>query len=370
MENEVDAPISVSTSAPVEPTILTATPAEQTTQPKKKPFLIIGIIIAVLLVVGGGVVAFAYFASKNSPEAVSADIFSNLVKEKNVQINGNVKIGNNNSFAVKVVTNNDMNASINISTTQGEDSTFGFDGIFADNNIYFKIDNKSTKNNLTLGELDTTLVSPANLGAMSLISTNDLSGKWWELSIPAAAKELGKYFGSGFSAAIDNVYSCTANAAKSFYQNSDEQIDLYKKHTFITLKEKSTNSYDASIDQQKLADFISALKNTNTYKNLYNCIKGDDSEFNDTSSVGIDGEEIKEQINNTPFSLTINTDDNHRLTKIAFSTKNNSGAAIEADFSFEYKGYTAISAPSSPSSFAERLPEILAPFFTSYQNML
>ena len=57
---------------------------EQENHKKKKPLFIVGIILAILIVIGGGVGAFAFFSWKNSPDTIALDIFSSLMKEKNV----------------------------------------------------------------------------------------------------------------------------------------------------------------------------------------------------------------------------------------------------------------------------------------------
>ncbi|MBR2601013.1 hypothetical protein IKE07_02680, partial [Candidatus Saccharibacteria bacterium] len=97
---------------------------------KKKPLMIISIVIAALLVIGGGVAAFAYFSAINSPEGIATDLFTNLVREKNVQVSGKIK-QDDRSVAIKAVTNSDLNASLSATVNLDENQKIGVDGIYS-----------------------------------------------------------------------------------------------------------------------------------------------------------------------------------------------------------------------------------------------
>ena len=349
-------------------TTASSEPKETAPEPnknKKKPLIIAGIIAAALLVIGGGVAAFAYFSAKNSPEGIAADIFTNLVKEKNVQATGKIKYGDQ-SIAIKAVTNSDMNASLNATVTLDEDETVGLDGVFMnDGNLYVKMEDASDYSGSFKGLediLEDSSVGSTSSGILSALDLDSMSDTWWKISVPEISKAIGNYFSTAITSVIDSVYTCVKDAAKDLYQNNDDQIELYKKHNFLTLKEKSKNVYDASIDRQKLVDYINGLKDTASYKKLSDCFGNLGALSKSINATVDENTDINEQIKDIPTSFVISINDNRQLTKIAFQAGTDY-AKLDVDLSFEYKGYTNVTAPSSSESFVDVVDEIMQGFF-------
>lgn len=331
---------------------------------KKKPLMIIGIVIAALLVIGGGVAAFAYFSAINSPEGIATDIFTNLVREKNVQVSGKIK-QDDRSVSIKAVTNSDLNANLSATVNLDENQKIGVDGIYSNGDLYVKVEDVSEQSG-SLSSLNKILeqssVDTVSSGMASLISLDDMKGTWWKISASEISETLGKYLGNSFASVFDGLYTCAKDAIKDFSQNSNDQIELYKKNNFITLKEKSKNVYDASIDRKKLADFMNGLKDTSSYKKLSNCFNNMGAFSNSIKSTVDEEADTSEQIANIPTSLVISINDNRQLTKIAF-TAGTEESKIDVDLSFDYKGYTNISAPSDSKSFTNILKKTMDNFF-------
>lgn len=350
---------------------------EQENHKKKKPLFIVGIILAILIVIGGGVGAFAFFSWKNSPDTIALDIFSSLMKEKNVTTTGKIKLTNNGlsssydsvEISLKNIINSDANASLSADVTikADEDRRIGLSGIYLSNgDLYFKLEDKSDAYSPAF-ELKDILdsMSVDSAASASLISTeeifdmSDLDGTWWKISIPEIAEVLSEYFGSAIGSMVDSIYSCTTDAMKEIYQNSNDQVELYKKNNFLSLKEKSKNVYDASIDRNKFVSFINGMSETSGMKKLNSCL-GSLSALSGSISANItDEENIAEKI---PSTFVISTNDQRQLTKIAFQSDNDD-SRMDIDLSFEYNGYTNVSAPSESTSVADYILEALSGIF-------
>lgn len=362
----------VDDSAPV----ITDINPEQEKHKKKKPLFIAGIIFAILIVIGGGVGAFAFFLWKNSPDNIALDIFSNLMKEKNVTTTGKIKLTNNNSsygdveVSLKSVVNSDVNASLSADITfnTDKDHHIGLDGIYLSNgDLYFKLEDKSDAQNPVF-ELEDILsnassmdssTSAALISAGGTFDMSNLYGIWWKVSIPEIAEVMSGYFGPAISDAADSFYSCATDAVKEIYQNGNDKVELYKKNNFLSLKEKSKNVYDASIDRNKFASFINGMNETSGMKELNGCLSDLGALSGTISANVVDKENIAEKIPNT---FIISTNDQNQLIKIALQSDNDD-FRMDIDLSFEYNGYTNISAPSESTSVADSVAGVLPSFF-------
>ncbi len=344
---------------------------------KKKKSVIIAIIIAAIFVIGGGVAAFAYFSIKNSPENVAVDVFSNLLKEKNLQVEGDIKFfsksfgGNENetlAVNLKTASNEDGNSTLSTNIIVGEDMmNINLEGVALNNGeLFFRLTSDTnaayfddSEDDLLDGFTTSNLISTVNVPGS--FDFDNISDKWIKISFSEIEKLIEQMFGQSAGTIANSIYTCSSDALKSIYEDNTEQVDLFKKHAFIVLKEKSDKKYDVMIKRQELIDYLNDFKETSKVKNLSNCF---DSVLN-SSSVSVSASDMLDKIAqgeegvNTNFEMEI--DNNHRIIKATLKIDGDN-ARIEMNLSFNYDEVITVSAPSESVSIIDLISELLNGF--------
>lgn len=382
---------------------------EEKPKKKKKTGLIVGIILFLCLLIGGGVTAALLLLNGDKdPVSLAMKKIMSGQAPANLVIDGTIdfKATNNNGpisamhidLNSQAKTNSMINksrAEVSLLLLNDETLSFEFDEVYAANgDLYFKVDGISNLIN-ELSNLTTVTDYPTNcedgsdetnciedltvetpttecteedcaiedvyvyednldqfgLLAFSVISVAD--GQWLKISVD----ELNAV--SGY--ATNSDMSCMVSMIDSINTNSNSAAELYNKNPFIsstteniTIDNRFNQVRKVVIDDEKFADFVNSIQNSEMTNKLYNCLGWEDN-------VKITDEDVAE-ITNQFSDVYVEVDKDNNFSRLYIQNTDDTWT-ITIDLAFSYPADINVSEPNEYVTFEDVIQEIMTSVF-------
>lgn len=289
----------------------------QSKKPKSKNGIIFG-AIALTVVAGCGVAAYFY----SLPEKVAADAITGYIKQANKQMHmsGSIEIKphQNNELASLLQSirldfqsdtnhfNNNVSVNFNLAMQGGQNINFSLNAYVQENGvIYLNVDKLKDAFNKATSFMpivpDGQNGTPSILGLMQK-AIGTIEGKWWRINVNEtvnAVGDNGQKMDQKEKEKVVSRYNCFVREIKKDLEQTDKVADSYRKSPFLAvkpanaddLKDNSTANrvketgmlYQASIDSNKLLEFIRDKKQLAEKSGIYSCFEEENSQNEDPS---------------------------------------------------------------------------------------
>ena len=289
----------------------------QSKKPKSKKRIIFG-AIALTVVAGCGVAAYFY----SLPEKVAADAITGYIKQANKQMHmsGSIEIKphQNNESASLLQNirldfqsdtnhfNNNVSVNFNLAMQGGQNINFSLNAYVQENGvIYLNVDKLKDAFNKATSFMpivhDGQNGTPSILGLMQK-AIGTIEGKWWRINVNEtvnAVGDNGQKMDQKEKEEVVSRYNCFVREVKKDLEQTDKVADSYRKSPFLAvkpanvddLKNNSTANrvketgmlYQASIDSNKLFEFIRDKKQLAEKSGISSCFEEENSQNEDPS---------------------------------------------------------------------------------------
>ena len=288
----------------------------QSKKPKSKKGIIFG-AIALTVVAGCGVAAYFY----SLPEKVAADAITGYIKQANKQMHmsGSIEIKphqNNELAGIQSVRldfksdtnhfNNNVSVNFNLAMQGGQNINFSLNAFVQENGvIYLNVDKLKDAFNKATSFMpivpDGQNGTPSILGLMQK-AIGTIEGKWWRINVNEtvnAVGDNGQKMDQKEKEKVVSRYNCFVREIKKDLEQTDKVADSYHKSPFLAvkpanaddLKNNSTANrvketgmlYQASIDSNKLFEFIRDKKQLAEKSGISSCFEEENSQNEDPS---------------------------------------------------------------------------------------
>lgn len=325
-----------------------------TTVPKKsKKGLIVGLIIAgILILIGGTASAYTFWYS--NPQKVISDAMVNAFSAKTSIYTGNLNVDSDNVKVSVDITSkqadakNDLSAKVVITTGGKSYSTNGNAVVDGTGDVYFKVDIASiaTEAKTYIDSLGASSSEGSKISKAIDDFVVKVNNKWVKVSSSDLA---------GFNKSYSTTKDCV-NKTVSKYKDDKAAIaeitNLYSKQPFVVVgkdlgQKDGSFGYQIKVDQTKLKDFTSGLKDTQIYKSINSC----DSTYSvDDFSKSLT-DKTTSTSDNSVFELWVDSW-THNATKLSL-TGDSSGTKVSATIIPKYNQTVTVSAPSDSISLTQ-----------------
>ena len=289
----------------------------QLKKPKSKKGIIFG-AIALTVVAGCGIAAYFY----SLPEKVAADAITGYIKQANKQMHmsGSIEIKprQNNELASLLQNirldfksdtnhfNNNVSVNFNLAMQGGQNINFSLNAFVQENGvIYLNVDKLKDAFNKATSFMP--IVPDGQNGAPSILglmqkAIGAIEGKWWRINVNEtvnAVGDNGQKMDQKEKEKVVSRYNCFVREIKKDLEQTDKVADSYRKSPFLAvkpanaddLKNNSTANrvketgmlYKASIDSNKLLEFIRDKKQLAEKSGIYSCFEEENNQSEDPS---------------------------------------------------------------------------------------
>lgn len=288
----------------------------------RTPVIIAAIVVALVLIFGG--LAIWFFAFYNNPNKVMLDGINNVLNAENVSFNGggSLMLREGDGSVQSVILNldssssklpNTTEASLLISFEEGKSINLKLGTVqMNDGVIYLRV--SGIMDSLRSMDVSEELKEQSE-DLFNALETID--GEWWRISVRELLQDMTE--DDKVVDLYSEVYDCALNLSAK--DNSQEIANLYKQHKFIEFEPVKSigtddgyvdykaqawhNLYEIKFDKAALAEFINAVPDTDTAKEMYTCIntavrkyepRADEISADDFNEISADDIDIPSQL--------------------------------------------------------------------------
>lgn len=355
------APMDSPTPAPVATPLDSShmIPEHTPLQNKRKKLLVIIAAVLATILVGSAVLAYNFWYQ--NPDKVVGDAMMNVLKARNMTFSGLVETDGETTGKVRLsgaftdTGTGQLDVSLEFksegSTTAGQVFKVEGAGVMDDKgDLYFKVKNFDEVINQQMGTEGATPERKKLLDDF-VAKVND---KWVKISSDTLRT---------ISDSAAKTQECIQQAVKTMKEDSSlssEVSDLYKKHTFIEVKEKlgsqgNSLGYVLEGNEATAKEFVAGLKETKVYKTLSECDKTFTIDEKDLTA-------SSESSDNTRVELWVDRW-SHQVTKFTVDSTDKQ-TSEKSRFIFQPKFNQDVSIETPKDSIS---PETVMNAFTEFQ---
>ena len=332
----------------------------------KKKWILGGVIAAVLVVlIGGG--ALAYNLWYQNPEKVILDGIGHLFDKHDSMAGSATVTAENKQVRLDVTADMRSNKDLANGTAKvgiqmkGDNASFKKMNVSADyaadkDTFYFKLkDLHSLAQTFVNSYVDSLAQQYTKLGyTLTQKQIDDQKKQVMAQFEPIITKLDNRWIKIDIDSKkdSDDESKCTTDAIKKLYENKDERnevLDVYKKHKFITIKDKlgskgGSLGYLLDFDKNIAKDFSKEVKNTTFGKELQKC----DPDSTSTTDTTNDEDTMKD----THVELWVSRW-SHQITelKVAGTTTDSDKTAVSLDLKLDYDKVDGLTTPKDATDW-------------------
>lgn len=363
--------VSASPLAPEERPMIQAAPAAE---PKKhkKTGLIIGMVLCLFVAVGCGVAA-ALMLMNSDKDPVSAAMKKLMSGDgpANVVIDGDIEFVVNDSTSEVSKINLDLNAetksnslvnsaeaNVVLTLRSGGELRFGFNEVYTESgDLYFKLDGVSS----LFGQL----IPEGSIDNMAMFGgvVEVLDGEWLKVSMDDLT-ELSQ------NTTMDSNLSCMIDLVDDINTSSNSAAELYNKNPFlssttenITINSKRNPVHQIVIDDEKFAEFVNSIQNSELTSQLYSCLGF-------YGNVSVSADDVAKIVKQLPaVFVEVDKDNNFSRLYMSYAAEDNA-ATVTIDLSFNYPSSINISEPNEYTTFEQVIQTIFMSMYDLENDMM
>ncbi len=348
-------------------------------KPAKKIWTVLGTLLVLILLAVAGL-AIWYFAYYNQPDKIAFDAVQKVINSDNIALDGAIIVEPKDQTYFKTATLFLNSSSDGLPNSTKADLLVTLDDQKEDGFVKISLGTVAMVDGVLYARFDGLEESLRNLGLDESFggvikdAIAEVDGEWWRISTSDIKESFE--LNQAVADAYTNVYSCAIEMINQ--DKRGELTQLYTDHQFVSVERTDDggslgstpgvgyNYYRATLDMDKLADFINTLPETESANSFYSCYNnvmenytaelgaGADETISAADFDEIDGDDIRQ---NFPEDLTIImeiSDFTHELRQIAASAND---GQITASFGLLYQA-AQVSAPEEYRPLSELVSRV------------